>query len=276
MKIFTIFALGIIFTFLGQSQVYAQKIDARQKIEEQRKDFQELQKNTNEERQALTEERKDLVSERAEIKNQVNAEIQEQKNELTERLLNATTDQERTEIREEAKVLQANIKEDAENKREEFKTKAREILKGRLGFIFKKFNAFIDRANNIGLRINEKLSSLNESGINVDKEKDLYETAKSLLNSAKDNVANANSVYQSIDTETMDREEIKVRLTEIKTLLKSAREDIKTGYQTLRDIIKSLRENLKQNQPNLDKEPENDTDTPIVDPIDGDVVNIEQ
>lgn len=214
-------------------------------VAEQREGFQqermELQKN----RQNIVDQAQANRAETAETRVMLREEAQEAKAQLQEDLANAETEEERQAIldaaKEEHQEAREELRSEVDANRADIRSQVSTQLTDRIDLVFRKFNAYMERGENILGRIDSRLDEMEAAGADTSSAQKLFDQANDQLNASQAHLDDATGYADQIDTESMEREEIKELLASMKEELKEAREDIKAAYASIRETVAEIK-----------------------------------
>ena len=155
---------------------------------------------------------------------------------LKREALKNENDARREEIKQKMEDLREKIKEEKDTIKAKIKE---ERITGREKDL-ERFEAAVERMNNIKDRVNDYIIKLEAKGVDVANAKNFVATAETKLNAAVVKITEANTLLSaSIDELTSEDK------TKLRTLAQETQTLIKEAHQALNDAIKSLKEALK-------------------------------
>jgi chromosome segregation ATPase len=197
-----------------QENMAERREEMQENFEDRREERKDNMENLREERQASMEERREMIQ----------ARFEDRKEEL------------KTRIEERKSNLEARREEMLQNK-EERRAKLGEERKERVGELFDRmflgFSNAAERLSDIQNRIADRISQLEEDGVDVGEAQSLLETANSLLD---DTVAEIEAIQAELD-EAIEGEISKEYINE---LVSSAKESIRATHAAYRAVIAEI------------------------------------
>jgi chromosome segregation ATPase len=194
-----------------------------------------------EQREDLTQRRRAFNADMQEQRNALRTERDVQKQEFRSAIQSAQTPEEREALLEEAQAAREALKTEAEVLRAEARTVRSSFASEKSQLILQRYEAVMQRVEDITLRIEERMLVLESEGYDVSEASSLLSDAKALVEEAASNFASAQRVYDSIDFENAEAEEIKSLIQESRQYLSTTKERIKEAWVTARSATESLK-----------------------------------
>ena len=193
-----------------------------------------------------TEQRESFEAQRLEIsqeRNVLQEERNNRKNELREALENADTQEEREAILEEARILREQGKEEGSALRESIHSQASELADRKASLVVDRYDAVMNRIGNITTRLEQKIQTLNEEGFDVGEAQASINLITSSLEEAENAFQQGQEIFESVDRETMEQDEVKLIINSARESLKTSKKAIKKAWDQAKEtvtILKSL------------------------------------
>lgn len=230
-----------------------------------REDLKEQREVNVEQREEIKTQADEMKKEVMEKRDEMKLESQEARADATEagkelqaefqaEMDAATTDAERTAIKEkyaekrdelqgESKEKRDELKAERMAKADELKDKRKDFLEERLENILRKYEAYQKRAQSVYERIEFNINKLDDAGVDVSTLEKYQEEGKVLLATVESEMTASRVGIEEILAGSLEKDEIKSNLEKIKENLSGAKKALKDYFAGVREIVKELKAN---------------------------------
>ncbi len=203
-------------------------------------------------RQALVD-RDQALEQRAEFKEDLRAQAVETRTELRAQLQAATTTDAREAIKQEAEVKRGELKETAQEYKEQWREKVRIYFQTRIELTFERFAAHIEKANQVDARIVSVVTKLQSAGVDTTEVEASLAAARVNTSATQELMRTVRSNLESA-VETGSKEKVRTAFNDAKVDSKEASQSLKLAYLDIRKSIAELKALIETEEKQIEEE----------------------